>query len=94
MNAEDILKGFKISLKDVVMLIGGVATVIGLYFNNKHKTENLEKEVSALRTEVKAHNLQIIQYDLNHLKEEVDLLVKENKEWHKKLDDLVYDYDY
>ena len=95
MSVEDILKNMKIGIRDVIWLITLVGSLLGTYFTMNHRTDNLEKEVHDLHTEMQEGNLQLLQYDINHLKDDVNVLIKENKEWHKKLDDLLYeDYGY
>ena len=79
-------KGMKISFKDLVWIVTLVASMIGMYYTLKGRTDVLEREVKDLEQELHETNIKLLEHDINYLKKEVAELKLENKNWHKMWD--------
>ena len=60
---------FKLTVKDVIYIVTIVISFLGTYYTMKNKVDNLESQI-------KNHNLELIEYKLEQVGKQLDQILK------------------
>ena len=63
------MEKFKLTVKDVIYIITIVVSMLGTWFTMKNKVDNLESQI-------KNHNLELIEYKLEQVGKQLDDILK------------------
>ena len=63
------MEKFKLTVKDVIYIITIVISMAGVWFTMKNKVDNLESQI-------KNHNLQLIEYKLDQLDKQLNKILE------------------
>ena len=64
-----------LSIKTLIAVIIWVISVVGVWFALTNKVNNLEVEVGELKSNLKQHNLEVLEYKINHVSEQLDKIL-------------------
>ena len=67
---------FNFTLKDLIYIVTIVLSVAGTYFTLKNDVNNLKVEVAEIKSELKTHNLSVLEYKINHVSDQLDKILE------------------
>ena len=80
---------YKLSIPEVFKIVAFVCGLLGVWYTNSNKVDNLTEKVAKLEVQLEENNLEVLKNDINYIKKNQDELKTDLREFFKTVNDLL-----